>query len=114
MRRFHFLIAGWIVVWLLVGVLVWHEVRGLRPMADTVEVASASLDDTARVLRSVSGVPFVGDRLNRVAKDASRTAASARQSARDGRRSIDRLAVILGIAVPAVGIAPLALLRVRR
>ena len=107
-------LIGWVVCWLLAGVLVWHEVRGLRPLADTVAVAGASLDDTAQVLRGVSGVPFVGGRLRRVANDASRTAASARASARDGRRSVDRLAVILGIAVPAAAIAPLTLLRVRR
>jgi hypothetical protein len=100
-------LIGWTLFWLLAGVLVWHEVRGLRPLADTVAVAGNSLDDTARVLRSVSNVPFVGDRLKRVANDASRTAASARVSAREGRRSVNRLALILGIAVPAVAILPL-------
>lgn len=107
-------LIGWIAVWLLAGVLVWHEVRGLRPLTDTVVVASASLEDTAQTLRSVSNLPIVGGSLRRVANDASRTAASARESARAGRRSIDRLALILGIAVPAVAIAPLALLHTRR
>lgn len=105
----YFLIA-WTVFWVLAGVLVWHEVRGLRPLADTVAVAGSSLQDTAQVLRSVSDVPFVGDRLKRVANDASRTAASARVSARKGRRSVDRLALILGIALPAVAIAPVGAL----
>ena len=107
-----FLIA-WVAFWMLAGVLVWHEVRGLRPLADTVAVAGRSLDDTAQVLRSVSNVPFVGSKLHRVANDAHRTAVSARESARDGRRSVDRLAILLGLAVPAAAIAPLALLRLR-
>ena len=117
-RLLDVILATWTALWILAGVAVWHEVQGLRPLADSVAVAGRSLDDTAQVLRSESGLPFVGDRLKRVADDASRTAASARGSAREGRRSVDRLALILGIAVPAVAILPLglayALLRVRR
>ena len=117
-RSLDLILASWTALWILAGVAVWHEVRGLRPLADSVAVAGQSLDDTARVIRGVAGVPFVGDRLKRVANDASRTAASARGSAREGRQSVDRLALILGIAVPAVAILPLglayALLRMRR
>jgi hypothetical protein len=112
------ILAAWVALWILGGVLVWHEVRGLRPLASTVAVAGRSLDDTAAAMRGFSSVPLVGGSLRRVANDATRTAASARVSARDGRRSIDRLAWILGIALPAVAILPLglayALLRRRR
>ncbi|HZP72221.1 MAG TPA: hypothetical protein VFA97_02475 [Gaiellaceae bacterium] len=108
-RLLDMILAAWIVLWIVAGVLVWHEVRGLRPLAGTVAVAGRSLDDTAAALRGFSGVPLVGPSLRRVANDAAATAASARQSARDGRQSVDRLAVILGIAVPAVAILPLAL-----
>lgn len=117
-RLLDVILATWTAIWILVGVFVWDEVRGLRPLADTVTVAGRSLDDTAAALRGFSGIPLVGGSLTRVANDASRTAASARVSAREGRRSVDRLAVILGLAVPAVAILPLglawALVRTRR
>ena len=117
-RLLDVILATWTAIWILVGVLVWHEVRGLRPLADTVAVAGRSLDDTAAALRTFSSVPLVGGSLGKVAADASRTAASARVSARDGRRSVDHLAILLGIAVPAVAILPIglayALLRLRR
>jgi hypothetical protein len=117
-RRLELLLAVWTAVWIAVGVFVWHEVRGLRPLADTVGIAGRSLDDTAAALRGFSSIPLVGSSLRRVAADASATAASARVSARRGRRSVDRLAVILGIAVPAVAILPpllgYSLLRRRR
>jgi hypothetical protein len=96
--------ALWAVVWIALGVFVWHEVRGLRPLADTVAVAGRSLGDTATALRGFSAIPLVGSSLRRVADDAATTAASARASARDGRRSVDRLAIILGVAVPLVAI----------
>lgn len=112
------ILVTWTAIWILAGVLVWHEVRGLRPLAATVAVAGRSLDDTASALRGFSSVPLVGSSLNRIAADATVTAASARQSARNGRSSVDRLAWILGVAVPAVAILPLglayALLRRRR
>jgi hypothetical protein len=108
-RLLDVVLVAWTAIWILVGVLVWHEVRGLRPLADTVTVAGRSLDDTAAALRGFAAVPLVGGSLSRVADDASRTAASARLSAREGRRSVDRLAVILGLAVPAVAILPLGL-----
>jgi hypothetical protein len=98
--------ALWAAIWIALGVLVWHEVRGLRPLADTVSVAGQSLGDTAAALRSYSAIPLVGSSLRRVAADAAATAVSARASARDGRRSVDQLAIILGIAVPLVAIGP--------
>lgn len=108
-RYLDVVLAAWVALWILAGFGVWHEVRGLRPLADTVAVAGRSLDDTAAALRGFSGIPLVGGSLGRVAADASQTAASARLSARKGRKSVDRLAVILGVAVPAIAILPLAL-----
>jgi hypothetical protein len=117
-RLLDIVLVCWAALWLLVGVAIWHEVRGLRPLADTVGVAGRSLDDTAGVLRGVASIPLIGGSLRRVADDTSRTAASAQLSARRGRRSVDRLAIILGIVVPAVAILPVglayALLRPRR
>jgi hypothetical protein len=117
-RLLDVILVAWTAIWILAGVFVWHEVRGLRPLADTVGIAGRSLDDTAAALRAYSSIPLVGGGLRRVADDASATGASARASARDGRRSVDRLALILGAAVPAVAILPVglayALLRARR
>jgi hypothetical protein len=117
-RLLDVILVCWVALWVLAGVAVWHEVRGLRPLADTVGVAGRSLDDTAGALRGFSSLPLVGHQLRDVAADASRTAASARVSSRQGRQSVDHLAVIMGIALPAVAILPLglayALLRVRR
>jgi hypothetical protein len=117
-RLLDLILASWAVIWVLLGVLIWHEVRGLRPLADTVAVAGRSLDDTAAALRGFSSIPLVGGSLGHVADDASATAASARLSAREGRQSVDHLAILLGIAVPAVAILPIglaySLLRLRR
>jgi len=112
------ILAAWCAIWILLGVAVYHEVRGLRSLADSVAVAGNSLDSTADTLDSFSGVPFVGGKAGDVASDARRTARSAHASARAARTSVDDLALLLGFTVPAVAILPLvlayALLRVRR
>jgi len=117
-RLLDVILVAWSAIWILVGVAVYHEVRGLRALAGTVAVAGRSLDDTADALDAYAGVPFVGADLSKAARNARRTARSARVSARASRESIDDLARLLGIAVPAVAIGPLALayalLRVRR
>lgn len=108
-RTLDAILAVWVAVWIAIGVFVWYEVRGLRPLATTVGLAGKSLGDTAAALRGLSAVPLVGGSLGRIADDATATAASARISARQSRDSIDRLAIILGIAVPAVAILPVGL-----
>jgi hypothetical protein len=108
-RTLDWILAAWVAAWIAVGVFVWYEVRGLRPLATTVGLAGRSLGDTAAALRGFSAVPLVGGSLGRIADDATATAASARLSARQSRNSIDRLAIILGIAVPAVAILPVGL-----
>lgn len=108
-RTLDAILAVWVAVWIGIGVFVWYEVRGLRPLATTVGLAGKSLGDTAAALRGLSAVPLVGGSLGRIADDATATAASARISARQSRDSIDRLAIILGIAVPAVAILPVGL-----
>ena len=67
--------------------------RGLRPLADTVAVAGRSLDDTASALRAFSSVPLVGGSLDRVAADAARDGRQRTAERRDGRKSVDRLAL---------------------
>ena len=117
-RLLDVILIAWSAIWILVGVAVYNEVRGLRTLAGTVAVAGRSLDDTADTLDAYASVPFVGGDLRQVARNARRTARSARVSAREGRDSVDDLARLLGVAVPAVAIGPLALayalLRVRR
>lgn len=117
-RYLDVILATWAAIWILVGIAVYREVRGLRSLADTVAVAGRSLDDTADTLNSFSAVPLVGPSVRSVAADARRTARSARASAVEGRESVDDLAILLGIAVPAVAVGPLllayTLLRVRR
>ena len=117
-RLLDVIVVAWSAIWILVGVAIYNEVRGLRTLAGTVAVAGRSLDDTADTLDAYASVPFVGADLRDVGRRMRLTARSARVSAREGRESVDDLALLLGITVPAVAIGPLALayalLRVRR
>ncbi|HSL10191.1 MAG TPA: hypothetical protein VLA82_02610 [Actinomycetota bacterium] len=115
-RRWDGAVAAWVVV---CGVLAgWTavEVASLRSLTDTLETSSGALSTTAEGLRSLAGVPVVGDDIDSIAGRVTETAASARASAVDARRSIGRIAALVGVAIFTMSTIPavVAYLSVRR
>jgi hypothetical protein len=102
----------WAAAWIVVGVVVYHEVRGLAELSDTLESASEAIDETGRALGSLRELPLVGEDLGRLADRASATAASARASAQDSRERAERLSMLLGVSVAVAPTAPLLALYV--
>jgi hypothetical protein len=96
----------WTVAAIALGYLVAREVRGLRSLGTTVVVAGRSIEQTADALDSLSGLPFVGRRLHRLALDAHGTARSAVANGRGARSDVDALANLLWVAVAASLAAP--------
>jgi hypothetical protein len=103
-------IVLWAAVWIVVGVVVYHEVRGLAQLGDTLDTASEAIDETGRALGGLRNLPFVGPELGALADRASATAASARASAQESRDRAQRLGVILGVSIAVAPTAPLVLL----
>lgn len=123
-------VAVWIAAWLAVAAIVTSSLRDLGQVSDTVVAAAEGLEDTSAGLRRVSGglretgrglsalsaLPLVGDlgpRVERAATEVDRiaarvdaAAAEARVSAATTRDDVDDLALIVGIAVAAVGTLP--------
>jgi hypothetical protein len=102
-------VAVWVALWLVIGYVVHQQVLELRKLSATMIVAGQALDTTAGELQSLSGVPFVGRRVERTAAQAHRAAASARFSGRESRRSVTGVANWLWFAVSAIAILPVLL-----
>ena len=102
-------VAVWVVLWLVLGYVVHEQVLQLRKLSATMVVAGQALDTTAGELQSLSGVPFVGRRVERTARDAHRAAASARFSGRESRKSVTSVANWLWFSVSAIAILPVLL-----
>jgi hypothetical protein len=109
-RLIHFLdlvLAIWIAAWIVLGLQVRHEVRGLTELSDTVEAAGNALNQAGRQLDTLKGLPFVGNRIRDVGQQLAVAAQSAVESGRSSRTHILSLGQLLGVAVAAAPTLPL-------
>ena len=100
----------WTVLWILVGFLVFHEVRGLTSLSDTVVQTGRALDSTSSALGGLAGIPLVGGQVGQLARSAHDLARSAVESGRSSRGDVRNLAILLWIAVAAAPTTPLLVL----
>lgn len=99
----------WTVVWLVVGVLVYRDVRAMTELSDPIVDAAAALEETAQGLSQIDDIPFVGEIANlpRIEQRVRVAASSARASANESRDHVSRLAWLLGGAIALVPTLPL-------
>jgi hypothetical protein len=112
MRRLDLGLAIWAVFWIGIAAYTAYEVAALRTLSDTVVKAGAATESTGRALAAVGHIPFVGGRISELAAQATAAGASARASGAAVAASIDRLAVLLGIAIALIPTVPLLALYV--
>lgn len=97
----------WAVAWVIVGLLVAREVRGLTDLSRTVTAAGYALQEAGGALGSLEGVPFVGEDVGDVAERTERAGRSARESGRSSRESVESLSILLGISIALAPSLPL-------
>jgi len=95
----------WTVLWVVLGVVAFEEVRGLRSLSDTMSLGGQSLQNAANALSTVSLVPFVGGSVRSTAQEVQRLATKTVAEAQDSRTHIDSLSwliLIMGGIIPIV------------
>ena len=97
----------WVVAWIAIGLAVARDVRNLTALSDTVVRAGTAVGETGRALRALEGLPFVGDRIGRVAGQVDAAAAQAVRSGRESRDSVQSLSVLLGFSVGVIPTLPI-------
>src|SRR6266581_3963041 len=102
----------WTAAWLLIGVAVARDVRGLTQLSGTVVAGGQVLRVTGSELGQLASVPFVGDQLGAVSQQLDGVADQAIASGRDSARRVRSLSVLLGFAVALVPTVPLIALYV--
>jgi hypothetical protein len=103
-------VALWVAGCIALATLVALDVADLTELSDSVVAAGRGLDETAKTLRQLEEVPFVGGEVSALADRASEAAASATESGRSSRAAIDELALLLGIAIALVPTVPVVVL----
>jgi hypothetical protein len=97
----------WTAAWLLVGVAVARDVRGLTQLSGTVVAGGRVLQVTGSELGQLSSVPFVGEQLGAMSRQLNDAADQAIASGRGSAEQIRSLSVLLGFAVALVPTVPL-------
>jgi hypothetical protein len=99
--------VAWIVVWLALAWFVVGGVRELHRLSDGVGDTAAAIRSSGEVIGSLGDVPVLGDKADDAAKQIGEAGDSVEHQAGDGRAAIDRVSLIVGGAVAALGILPL-------
>ena len=107
MRRLDVALAIWALFWIGIAAYTAYEVAALRTLSQTVVKAGAATVSTGHALAAVGHLPFVGGRISQLAAQAVAAGASARASGASTAMTIDRLAVLLGIAIALIPTVPL-------
>jgi hypothetical protein len=102
--------AVWTLVWVGVGIWTIHEVKALRQLSETVIQSGAAVHETGDALQGLRALPLVGEEAGRVGGRVSAAGVSAERSGRSSRTSVDRLAVLLGVAIAVAPTVPMLVL----
>jgi hypothetical protein len=102
----------WIGVWIWMGVAIGHEVSNLTSLSDTVVTAGQAVRDTGQALKSLEGIPFVGDRIAPIERQIADAGNSAVASGQQSRGDIEDLAFLLAFAIAVIPSVPLLALYV--
>lgn len=100
-------LVGWLIAWVVIGLQVGREMRGLSNLSGTVVLAGGAIEQTGDLLGGLGGVPFLGGQVEELADRIRVTGRSAQVSARESRRSIDDLSVLLTVSIALIPSLPL-------
>jgi hypothetical protein len=101
-------LVGWLVAWVVLGVQVGREVRGLTELSDTVVLAGGAIEQTGDLLEQLGRVPFLGQPVGDLADRIRETGRSAQQSAGATRGDVEDLSVLLALSIALIPTIPLA------
>ena len=102
-------LAVWLVVWLVLGVVVWRDIGTQARLSQSVVQVGGAVKQTGDALALVGAVPLVGAGIRDLEAACSATAPTCRPAgARE--QAIHRVAVIAGLAVAVLPAAMVLLL----
>ncbi len=106
-RRLDAAVVALVVIFTGLGVLAGVELTRLVRFSASLLDAATALDQIGHTLGVPAQLPLVGPRIGPVAASVQQTAASTRGNAVEAAASVHVLAVVIGVAIAAVPMAPL-------
>jgi len=103
-------VAAWTILWIVLGVVTWHEVRTLHRLSTTVVKSGFAVQQTGNALQGLRAIPFVGGDVARIGRQVTAAGIDARRSGHASASAVDNLATLLGIAIAIVPTVPMLVL----
>ena len=101
------LLLVWTVGWVVLGIVVAHEVRGLADLSDATSKTARAV---VAVGDAVKDLPLVGAQVQAPADAVRDAGVEAVASSRSARASARRVGVLLGVSIAAIPSLPVVLL----
>jgi hypothetical protein len=101
------MLLGWAALWVVVGLAVAREVRGLAEVSDTAATVGRA---TITVGETIRDLPLVGDSLADPGEQIQAAGREAVTSAGEARDSANTLGTLLGLSIALIPSLPVLLL----
>ena len=105
-RRLDIILGVWIAVWVILGVVVWHDIGAQAQLATDVIKVGTAVKDTGKALGVVGGLPLVGGQIGEFAERIEGVGAEVEGSGISSRDAVRRSAAAAGLGI---GVLPAAL-----
>lgn len=92
-------VAVWVAVWIALGVAIGVNVRQLSVLSNTVQANGRAVETVGKSLRSLEGLPLIGNQVGKDATQVANAGAAAVAAGRSSASSIRALSVLLAVAV---------------
>ncbi|MFP5316673.1 MAG: hypothetical protein ACLGI2_00050 [Acidimicrobiia bacterium] len=113
-------VAGWITLWIAVGITTGVQIRRLGALSDSVVESGRALDTAGRALQDVAQLPIIGERTQRLGDEVRQTAGEIQTAGASSRVTVRWVSTLLAgalILIPTVSVlamyAPIAIARRR-
>ena len=103
-------LAVWLVVWLVLGVVVWRDVGTQARLSQSVVKVGGAVKQTGDALALIGAVPLIGSGIRDLAGRVQRDGVDVQARGRQSEQAIHRIAVIAGLAVAVLPAAMVLLL----
>lgn len=95
-------VAAWLVLWVVLGVYVWHEIRNVDKLTGTLVKTTTALRDTSAALRQIEAVPLVGGLVAPYVDRIYATTVDTQKGAEQAHMSLLHLSVVAGLVIAVV------------
>ena len=99
-------VSVWVVVWAVLGVLLWNDLSAQARLTDDVIRVGAAVRSTGEALAVIGRLPLVGGGIAAFAERIEAAGSEVETSGQESRSGIRRAAVIAGLGV---GVLPATL-----